>query len=172
MPVLRLRTDSWRDAGKWRAILLHAAEDPRVPSNIKWAQGWPDWHDTHEEAKVGDVWRLRQRPFGPHVVLTETEHEATWWTIGYALVCPVEKCRDGVHSWTHAYNCPALGHWGVDCKRGAGRWSCWDWTGSVEAGDLTAAPSLHVLSEIERDGKTVKLDTCGFHGYLRAGVVA
>lgn len=165
--ALRLRTDNWHDAGRWRAILLHAAPDPRTDSNVKWAQGWPDWIDSHEAAQPGDVWRMRQRPFGPLVALTENEKEPTWWTVGYALVCPVITCREGVHPWIHAHDCPAGSLWGADCKRGAGRRSCWDWTGSVEHHDLTAAPSLQVLSE--KDGR--KLDTCGFHGYLRSGVL-
>jgi hypothetical protein len=38
--------------------------------------------------------------------------------------------------------------------------SCWTWTGSPEAGDLSATPSLAVVGE------------CGFHGFLRGGVLA
>lgn len=166
---VRLRTDNWHDAGRWRAILLHAVPDPRIPSNVKWSQGWPEWHDTHEEAKLGDVWRIRQRPFGPTIGLTETERQPTWWTVGYALVCPVESCHEGVHSWVHAHNCPAGSTWGAQCKRGPERRSCWDWSGSVEAGDLTAAPSLQVLPCPDAAGNPT---TCAFHGFLTRGVIA
>lgn len=165
--TLRLRHDSWRDAGKWRAILLGAVPDPRKEPH-RYDELWPAWIQTHDEAKVGDVWRIQQRPFGPHIVYSYRGNDPTWPVSHYALVCPVRTCPDGIHMWAHAYNCPALSTFGAPCKRGAGRLSCWDWTGSVESGTLTAQPSLQVLPCPDKSGKPT---TCQFHGYLREGVL-
>jgi len=169
--ILRARTDMWWDAGRWRAILLGAVPDPREDRSINWHAPFLHWLDNHEEARVGDVWVFRQRPTGPSVVTTYIPPEggnSHWPVTHYGLVCPVETCKAGVHVWHHAHDCPAGETFGADCKRGPGRYSCWEWTGSVAAGDLSATPSLQVLAEIE--GR--KLDTCGFHGFLKAGILA
>jgi hypothetical protein len=168
MTTLRLRTDNWHDAGHWRAILLGAAEDPRKDPS-RWDRLWPQWIESHEEAKVGDVWRIRQQPHGPHVSYGYGESHPDWPISGYALVCPVSTCREGAHMWLHAYDCPAGSKWGQPCKRGPNRWSCWDWSGSVEAGDLTAAPSLMILPCPNAQGVPT---TCQFHGFLTRGVLA
>lgn len=92
-----------------------------------------DWTHTLAvpPAELGDVWRAG---------------------VGYALTCP-NDCDQGVHVWDHAWDCRPNAR---KCT-GAG---CWSWTGSPEAGDLTAQPSLHVLAE--KGG-------CGWHGWLRNG---
>lgn len=167
MAALRLRTDEWHTAGAWRAVLLGAAPDPRADPH-RWARHFTTWlEEGHEEAKVGDVWRLRRCPTGPHIVQGYAENHLDWPVSHYALVCPVATCADGVHGWAHAYDCPAGDHFGAECKVGPGRLSCWTWTGSIEAGTLTASPSLHILPA---SAPTFK--TCEFHGFLTNGVLA
>jgi hypothetical protein len=155
---LRQRTDLWWDAGRWRAILLGAVPDPRLDPSVKWHQPFLHYLDDHEEAKIGDVWVFRTCPTGPKIRTTyqlPTADDAHWPVTHYGLVCPVPNCQAGVHVWHHAYDCPAGDTFGADCKRAAAatpggstirkRGSCWDWTGSVEGGDLTASPSLQVI---------------------------
>lgn len=168
---MRLRTDDWHDAGRWRAVLLGANEDPRQNPSA-YEPGWADWLETHEPAKPGDVWAIRQnlRPGTTAVMLSWTgdrngEH---WPVVAYALTCPVPRCPEGAHVWHHAHDCPAGSRLDRPCKRTTDddrpRYSCWDWTGSPLDGSLAAAPSLQVLAS---NGKT-----CEFHGFLRAGVLA
>lgn len=170
--ALRLRADAWHDAGRLRAIRLGAVPDPRSQPSVRWDPGWLEFVASGEPARVGDVWAFRQRPDGPHVVLSYGGSHPEWPLACYALVCPVERCKEGAHCWHHAYDCAAGTTRGAACKRGAGRLSCWDWSGSVEAGTLSAQPSLQVCTEVERAGKKVRLDTCGFHGFLTGGVLA
>lgn len=166
MSELRLRTDAnWNDAGKWRSILLGASPDPREHPETRWVEGWTTWLLRHEPARPGDVWRIRQDPVGPHVTLAWSENRPAWPVACYALVCPKERCPEGVHEWHHAYDCEAGTRLSAACKRGAGRLSCWDWSGSIEGGDLTASPSLQVLAS-KPPGKT-----CEYHGFLRQGVM-
>lgn len=143
---MRLRTDSWYWAGIHRAVLNGGLGAPAL-------QGWGELQsdfDATPIAELGDVWRsggFASNQFG-----------------GYVLTCPeTVRCSVGVHPWWHAYDCPAGRLTDGVCKRGAGRDSCWDWSGSPENGTLTALPSLHVL--VERGG-------CGWHGYLRDGVMS
>lgn len=171
--ILRLRHDEWHDAGRWRAILLGAVPDPREDHTIRWDPEFLSWLDHHDEAKVGDVWAFRTKPSGPNVVTSY--HDVTadglrshWPVTHFGLVCPIETCHEGVHVWHHAYNCKARDTFGADCKRGKGRGSCWDWSGSIESNDLSANPSLEIKTEI--DGR--RLNTCGFHGHLKAGVLS
>ena len=171
MAELRLRTDDWRDAGKWRAVLLGAAPDPRQHPETRWAAGWPEWLESHEEAKPGDVWPIKESPDGltpsrrGQFIITSSRPDLDWPVTHYALVCPVLSCPDGVHAWHHAYDCEAGDTFGAACKRGPGRHSCWDWSGSIEGGNLTAAPSLQVLLS-DPPGRT-----CAYHGFLREGVM-
>jgi hypothetical protein len=178
--ALRARYDSWHDAGRWRAILLGAVPDPRLDRSIRWDADFLSYLDRHDEARPGDVWIFRRRPAGPNVSYSyrePTPMDAHWPVAGYGLVCPIESCRYGVHAWEHAHNCPANDTFGADCKRGAGRISCWDWSGSIEGGDLTANPSLQVLpskdpvTDVEYPPEDPR-QSCRFHGWLRAGVVA
>lgn len=152
---MRLRADDFRIAGWKRVHDLHscthtpeeisASEAPAVAGGTRHVAHMPD-HALIEAAQPGDVWRV----IGPEDQL-----------LGYALTCPRAECDQGVHDWTHAYDC---GYWpDRECKAGPGRTSCWEWTGSPEAGDLTASPSLHCVAE--RGG-------CGFHGWLKNGVLA
>lgn len=157
--ILRRRSDDWRDAGRWRAILLGAVPDPRLDRMVRWDPDFLAWIDTHDAALVGDVWEVRRGQVNGHLAHSHNG-DRDWAVGGYALVCPVESCTYGVHSWTHAFDCPARETFGGRCKRGEGRQSCWDWTGSVEDHDLTADPSLQVLK------------ACLFHGHLRQGVLA
>lgn len=98
-------------------------------------------------AVPGDVWRMRW--YGSDAIA------------GYDICCP--QCLD-VHAWTTALNCasrrPLEGGGSACAHSGVG--SCWDWSGSAEEGTLTANPSLHSIAE--KGG-------CGFHGWLRAGVL-
>jgi hypothetical protein len=175
--ILRLRTDEWYDAGAWRAILLGARPDPREDPSIKWHPPFLHFLDDHDEATPGDVWEVRRGTDGQgHLVLAHGTTHEDWPVTGYGLVCPIETCRDGVHTWTHAHNCPARESYGGRCKRGVGRLSCWDWTGSIEHHDLTASPSLQILPS--KDAKGVPYpsgdtrQTCEFHGWLKAGILA
>jgi hypothetical protein len=161
---LRLRTDDWRDAGRWRAIVLGAVPDPRQHPETRWVEGWTTWLERNEPARPGDVWRVRQNPAGPNVMLSSGERY-DWPIACYVLVCPLPRCPDGAHQWHHAYDCSAGDTYGAACKRGPGRLSCWDWSGSIEAGNLNAAPSLQVLPS-DPPGLT-----CEYHGFLRQGVM-
>ena len=87
------------------------------------------------EAEPGDTWRIRwyaEDGEGP--------------IAGYAICCP--RCGQ-VHYWTTALNCKPCPH--------QGKSSCWQWSGSAEAGTLTASPSLFAQR------------ACGWHGWLRNG---
>lgn len=147
---------------------------------MRWDPSFLSWLDRHEEAKVGDVWTFRRRPTGPGVVSTYRERDSeTWhWPVThYGLVCPVETCEYGVHVWDHAHNCPARETFGVDCRRGARRTSCWDWTGTIEQSDLTASPSLQILPikptpVLATHPVQVTRQTCQFHGKLLHGLLA
>lgn len=169
---MRLRTDSPWDAFAKRSVLLGARPDPRTTA----PRGGLGWHppylvmigdDAFEPAQLGDAWRIRghvemiERADGSGSFPRATQHwadEHRWPVVGYSLTCPNERCPEGGHRWTHASDCD--GDYGRACKLGAGRLSCWDWTGSAEAGDLTASPSLWV-----------NWDLCGWHGFLQSGVM-
>lgn len=177
--TLQLRTDEWHTAGAWRAILLGATPDPRRDAPEHWAPDFLEWVKHNRPAEVGDVWEVRQKPSGPHIIYASgplRPETATWPVSHYALVCPVTSCRDGVHPWAHAYNCPAGDTNGADCKIGAGRLSCWDWTGTVGDHNLTANPSLMILPTKDAAGVAYPASdprqTCRFHGFLRNGVLA
>jgi hypothetical protein len=55
-----------------------------------------------------------------------------------------------------------------ECKAGAGRTSCWTWSGDPADGTLAAQPSLMIMTEI--DGKPTH--SCGWHGFLTNGQMA
>lgn len=74
---------------------------------------------------------------------------------GYAIICPT--CRQ-VHTWTTAQNCTVNVVDGRCEHNRLGTGSCWQWSGSLETGDLTAMPSLHSPPP-----------GCGWHGWLRNG---
>lgn len=138
MTRTRLRTDS-----------AHLADDAaRVDRGVE-----PLWHNADDPellamhvAMPGDTWRVRWHKEGGEGPIA-----------GYAICCP--KCRE-VHWWTGALNCGTRKSDGVCAHSGVA--SCWEWTGSAEAGTLTASPSLHCLSD--RGG-------CGWHGWLKDGVL-
>jgi uncharacterized protein DUF6527 len=139
---VKLRTDSFHIAGWKRAHALRGCDCPPGQKN----------HVAHKPrkyrepaAELGDVWKLHNRNGG---------------LVGYALTCPLERCDQGVHAWDHAYNCAQ--------RTDPDAPPCWTWTGSVEDGTLTASPSLMVMTEI--DGRP--LETCGWHGWLRDGVMS
>lgn len=101
-----------------------------------------------EPAQPGDCWRVRWG--GDNGGLA-----------GYAICCP--RCLQ-VHTWTSAASCMgrALAAGQGACQHN-GVSSCWQWTGLPEDGTLTAEPSLHCDSS---------LGGCGWHGWLRAGVLS
>lgn len=145
---MRLRTDDWWMAGFKRAVFCGARPDPRSipPESGRWDGDLIGKLDdpAFEPAQDGDAWEIRW-----HVA------EGRGLFAGYALTCPDTSCDEGVHLWTSAANCPSddrgiCGH--------SGKGSCWDWTGSVEAGDLSASPSLHAEGA-----------RCGWHGFLAEG---
>lgn len=157
---MRLRTEHWWDAGRKRAILLGAAADPRLDDPARWDKVFLDFLNTDgNEALLGDVWVIRLHPRSRRQT-SWRDHEE-WPIVGYGLTCPLETCDAGIHIWDHAYDCDF--YKGSDCKIGAERLSCWTWTGSVEAGDLTASPSLHCVKD---------LGGCGYHGFLQNGVMS
>lgn len=138
---MRLRTDSAIIAGWMRA------------HEIKGCVKEPCDHIAHDPkyntvapAQPGDVWRM--------YAMVGDEAPRQRIPIGYYLTCPEPGCDQGGHSWTHAYDCKGYGH----CSIGD---SCWTWTGSPEEGTLTASPSLF----------SPKPFGCGWHGYLRNGVM-
>lgn len=153
---MNLRTDGFRHAGWKRAAAVLGRDDV--------AQAILD--DPIPAAALGDVWVIRAvtPPEG------ETEgafpwtsaHESEGPILGYAMTCPNEACRFGVHDWVWASNCSSRRANGT-CEHSDARRSCWNWTGSVEAGDLSAQPSL--FSPADSGG-------CGFHGFLTNGVLA
>lgn len=159
---MRLRTDSPFMPGWKRAVLLGAKPDPReTEPRGEWDPAWLDYMDSGEEARLGDVWIIRSAR-GPdgHLYFHYGSDRSDWPIVGYVLTCPVVTCTQGVHRWDHAHDCPA--HKGQECQQGAGR-GCWTWTGSVEDGTLTGSPSLHAPTE---------LGGCGFHGWMRDGVLS
>lgn len=135
---MRLRTDSAHIAGWKRAHRLNGCPHAGKSAECVCRSMKPE-NASVPEAEPGDVWRTR-------------EGSADGPVIGYGLTCPNERCDQGMHIWTHAYDCTdrTPGH------------SCWTWTGSPETDDLTATPSLHVMAE---------LGGCGWHGWLRDGVM-
>lgn len=144
---MRVRTDSLHIAGWKRAhdLLgcpltkpLSAEGRDHLAHHVSHRAEWADV----EPAAPGDVWILRNTNRG---------------IVGYALTCPKVDCHEGVHPWDHAYNCP------VRTEPDAP--PCWSWSGSIEEGNLTAAPSLQVMTEI--DGKPT--GSCGYHGFLQSG---
>lgn len=128
---MNLRTDSAHIAGWRRAYQLGAA--PEI--NVRWALSdlAPD-ESAITAAQPGDVWSIGDG------------------MKGYCLTCPNAACIEGIHCWTHVRDCSQ--------RKDPSHLSCWTWTGSPEAGDLTAQPSLHVVAE---------WGGCGWHGWLRAG---
>lgn len=180
MVILRARHDAWHDAGRWRAILLGAVPDPRLDRSVSWDPRFLTWLDRHDEARPGDVWTFRRRPTGPEIVHAygEVRRDTAHWPVThYGVVCPAEHCAYGVHVWAHAFDCPAREDFRGVCKRGAGRPSCWDWSGSVAGHDLTANPSLQILATKDKATGLEypaedRRQTCRFHGWLRQGVVA
>lgn len=147
---MRLRTDSWMAAGWKRAAATGARTDV--------AQSILD--DDIPAAELGDVWIMRQSPKDVST-MNFGNSEADWPIVGYALTCPNPTCRFGVHDWTWANNCEQkLPEGGPRCAHRRDRRSCWEWSGTIEDGTLTASPSLH---------SPENLGGCGWHGYLRDG---
>lgn len=155
---MRIRTDSWWDAGRKRAVLLAAVPDPLRDEATDWDPVWLEFLRTPEnEARPGDVWVLRQQPGDASLRSWRNDPEVADWPVtGYGLVCPDEGCDAGVHCWDHASDCPGR-YKGGFCKNGGP--SCWRWTGTPEDDTLTGEPSLLIRGE----------STCGWHGHLRSG---
>lgn len=151
---MRLRGDSWWDAGTKRAILIGARPDPRQQDRKKWDPLYLRLLNdpAFEPAQPGDVWRIRWVEGDPRRQTYRHDAPDDWPIGGYALWCPNEACDYGVHVWDHAMDCPAP--FGA-CKYN--RTSCWEWSGTPEDGTLTAHPSLWVKGG------------CGWHGFLRSG---
>lgn len=144
---MRLRTDSWYIAGWKRAAALGR---PDVAGSVL--------DDPVPAAELGDVWVIR---FDGDRTQSHDNTPEDWPIIGYALTCPNEQCRFGVHDWTWANNCgEKLPEGEARCTHMRDRRSCWQWSGSVDDGTLTATPSLHSPTE---------LGGCGWHGHLRDG---
>jgi hypothetical protein len=115
-----------------------------------WKQGWENTPKT----EPGDVWRI----FYHHEVDgVQVDDQIA----GYAICC---IACGRVHVWTSARNCnqKVPMPWGESCVHREAHTSCWTWTGSAEAGTLTAAPSLQVLKEHCLWG-------CGWHGFIQNG---
>jgi len=143
---MRLRRDNWHTAGQRRARDLGALD------TSSWDREWAMRLFQVPAALVGDVWRV-------------AVHDDDGRCHGFVLTCPVVSCDQGVHAWHHGSKCPARRSRSNPCALGdrPGMDSCWTWTGSAEAGTLTATPSLH--SPLADGG-------CGFHGFLTNGVLA
>jgi hypothetical protein len=134
MTRIRLRTDS--------QIIAEAKALGKPTDNEEW-YGPKAEVDATPAAQPGDAWEIRWY-----------KKDGEGPLAGYAICCP--KCK-AIHAWTQANNCskrPDKGH----CSH-SGVSSCWDWTGSAEAGTLTAKPSL-------------LCHTCGFHGWLTDGILS
>lgn len=102
-------------------------------------------------AQPGDIWRVHwyaEDAEGSHI-------DGPF--AGYDVCCP--GCLR-VHAWTTAINCSQKNAQGR-CPH-EGQSSCWSWSGSAEAGTLTASPSLHSVPD--RGG-------CGWHGWLQNGIL-
>lgn len=161
---MRLRTDGWWRAGMKRAVLCGAVPNPLDDPEGNWDPKYLAFLRDGEEAKPGDVWRVSWVNGGEGVTRDGQPVPERPAGNGYAMTCPRESCKSGAHSWVHASDCQ--GAYGDPCKVGAGRVSCWDWTGSPEEGNLTANPSLYIM------GPESGHHGCGFHGFLRDGVLA
>lgn len=133
MGVVRLRTDSGFIA-IWK--FGHDRVGCNCGPDLNHVAHVADYADV-PPAELGDAWRLNSSD----------------GVIGYVLVCPNPSCRAGGHAWTRASNCDHTGH--------PEHASCWTWTGSAEAGTLTASPSLQVIG--------LKPGDCEWHGWLRDG---
>lgn len=142
-PRIRFREDGIA-AAEWHAAELRG--EPRVtcPCDDLECHLRPENYRKVPPAEPGDCWRL------------------TWHgsdaVSGYAICCP--RCRL-VHYWCSANNCGSkrpLPGGGATCDH-AGKASCWEWTGSAEAGTLTARPSLLATAPL----------LCGWHGWLTNG---
>jgi hypothetical protein len=151
---VRIRTDSWWEAGRKRAVLLGAVPDPLADAETDWDPDWLEFMRSGDEAKPGDVWVVRSTGHGRTYRADQGDAGPI---VGYGLVCPAEHCSSGVHIWDHASDCPGRYQGGV-CKNGGP--GCWTWTGRPEDDTLTGNPSL--LIRAEGGG-------CGWHGYLRDG---
>lgn len=103
--------------------------------------------DATPPAQPGDIWRVFWRA-------EDSEGNGINGPFaGYYICCP--GCKQ-VHAWTTALNCLPK-----PCPH-EGKSSCWAWSGSAEAGTLTASPSLYSVKE---NGG------CGWHGWLQNGVL-
>jgi hypothetical protein len=160
MPVrIRFRTDS-----------AFKADDTAARARgekLQWFHAEELDVDPVPPAEPGDCWRVRwggtQWPEGQGPIA------------GYEICCI--KCKHN-HAWCTSTNCQPRVPWSVswvDSETGETRTSsgtkclhegvgsCWQWTGSPEAGDLTASPSL--WSVLEKGG-------CGYHGFLQNGILS
>jgi hypothetical protein len=146
---MRFRSDSWAAAED--VIRIARGErshylDHLNPDDAALLRATPP-------VQPGDTWRVRwYAPEGREGPIA-----------GYAIGCPT--CGM-VHAWTTANNCQAgrraIGTTSITVCEHSGTGSCWQWSGSAEAGTLTASPSLHSV---------LALGGCGFHGFLTGGVL-
>jgi hypothetical protein len=135
------------------------------------------WHHLEEldtepvpPAEPGDCWRVRWGLSVEQTAAGMTEGPIA----GYEITCI--KCKRN-HAWTTSTNCSTIKDrpWSYVDADGvtqsgvakvcdhSGVGSCWVWTGSPEAGDLTASPSLWCRED---------LGGCGYHGFLQNGVLS
>lgn len=159
---MRFRTDRWHyadlKANGWTweqyAKCFHDSEDVAA-IKIEW--------DAVPPAQKGDVWRI----FWHHEEAPGKQLNDR--IAGYAICCII--CGK-VHAWTSARNCSQKVKRSYVDSSGktveydscvhSGLASCWIWTGSAEAGTLTASPSLMVIPGPDR---------CNYHGWIRNGEI-
>src|SRR5690348_3484571 len=105
--------------------------------------------DATPPAQPGDIWRVFWRG-------EDSEGNGINGPFaGYDICCP--GCKQ-VHAWTTVNNCStrrraSATDEGMTCDH-MGKSSCWNWSGSAEAGTLTASPSLYSVKE---------MGGCGWH---------
>lgn len=137
---MRLRADSAHIAGWKRAHRLNGCPNKDDGRDECVCSSQKPEYALIPEAEEGDVWASRTQ---------------SGTLIGYGLTCPAQNCMQGMHFWTHT----------IDCKLPLDHGPDWSWTGSPEAGDLSASPSLMIVTEI--NGQPI--DSCGWHGFLTNG---
>jgi hypothetical protein len=150
---MRFRTDGWHYAdlkAEGKSLEQYCApEAPTEEERRRW--------DATPKAERGDVWRV----FWRHC--DESGNHLDDRIAGYAICCI--SCGR-VHHWTTALNCGQKfkTDWGESCIHQRDHGSCWQWSGSAEAGTLTARPSICVVKDRCRWG-------CAFHGWLTNGEI-
>lgn len=163
---MRFRTDGWHYADLKAAgetFEQHYKREEFFGVNEGRYDEWKAHWDATPKAEKGDVWRI----FWAHHSWCGQVDD---WIAGYAICC---IACGRVHAWTSALNCgQKVKRSYVDtdgkrqeyetCVHQEQHGSCWTWSGSAEAGTLTATPSLQVVA----DKCPWK---CGWHGFIQGG---